>query len=147
MTTPLRTLPARVVRWSRLARWLRAADAVGGFGVTWAAVQAWGPGAGPRLHALLALAAAAGAACVPFVRRRFRPVSGLVALWVSRRLAPGAAAWFIRPGAAARGRPRSLSRMRVATPIGQRTETPIPYGRRSFTRVSESPTTAYLDVL
>jgi len=102
MTTPLRTLPARVVRWSRLARWLRAADAVAGFGVTWAAVQAWVPGAGPRRDALLALAAAAGGACVPFVRRRFRPVSGLVALWVSRRLAPGAAAWFIRPGGAER---------------------------------------------
>jgi hypothetical protein len=102
MTTPLRSLPARVVRWSRLARWLRAADAVGGVGVTWAAVQAWGPGAGPRLRALLALAAAAGAACVPFVRRRFRPVSGLVALWLSRHLEPGAAAWFIRPGGAER---------------------------------------------
>src|SRR6266404_9680581 len=101
MTTPLRTLPARVVRWSRLARWLRAADAVGGFAVAWAAVQARAPG-GPRLHALLALAAAAGAACVPFVRRRFRPVSGLVALWVSRRLEPGTAAWFIHPGGAER---------------------------------------------
>ena len=102
MTTPLRTLPAHVVRWSRLARWLRAADAVAGFAVTWAAVQAWGPAAGPRLHALLALAAGAAGACVPFVRRRFRPVSGLVALWVSRRLEPGAAAWFIRPGGADR---------------------------------------------
>ncbi len=45
------------------------------------------------------------------------------------------------------GRLRSLSRMAVATPIGQSTLTPMLYGRRSFCSVSERPTTAYFVVL
>jgi hypothetical protein len=102
MTTPLRTLPARVVRWSRLARWLRATDAAAAYALTWALVLMWLPAASPRAGALLALAGAAVLASVPLVRRRFRPVSGLVGLFVSRALEPGAAAWFIHPGGADR---------------------------------------------
>ena len=45
------------------------------------------------------------------------------------------------------GRLRSLSVMRVVTPMGHNTETPIPWSRRSLERVSERPTTAYLVVL
>ena len=37
--------------------------------------------------------------------------------------------------------------MAVATPMGQSTETPMPYGRRSFWSVSDRPTTAYFVVL
>ena len=102
MTAPLRSLPARVVRWSRLARWLRAADAVVGWSVAWAAIAVALPDASLRVGALLALAGTAVAGSAPLVRRRFRPVSGLVGLSVSRGLGPGAAAWFIHPGGADR---------------------------------------------
>lgn len=102
MTAPLRSLPARVVWWSQLARWLRAADAVAAWSLAWAAVAAALPDVSLRAGALLALAGAAVAGSAPVVRRRFRPVSGLVGLFVSRGLGPGAAAWFIHRGGADR---------------------------------------------
>jgi hypothetical protein len=37
--------------------------------------------------------------------------------------------------------------MRVATPIGHSTDTPMRYGARSLASVSDRPTTAYFDVL
>src|SRR5207248_1293889 len=47
----------------------------------------------------------------------------------------------------AAGRLRSDSRIRVSTPIGHSTDTPMRWGLRSLASVSDSPTTAYLDVL
>ena len=41
----------------------------------------------------------------------------------------------------------SLWRIRVVTPIGHRTETPMRWRRRSFCKVSDRPTTAYFVVL
>jgi hypothetical protein len=119
MTTPLRTLPARVVRWGWFAPWLRAADAVVAYVLAWAAVSTWLPAAPPRASALLALVVAAVLAAMPFVRHRARPLSGLVGLFVSRDLEPGAAAWFIHPGGADRVLVTGRRGLRlVISPIG-----------------------------
>ena len=79
MRSPLKPLPAPVARWAVAARALRWLDAL----VAWLVV--WGGGA-------LALP----------LRARWRPVSGVVGLAVSARLAPGAEAWYVRPGDAER---------------------------------------------
>jgi hypothetical protein len=102
MRSPLKPLPAPVARWAVAARALRWLDAL----VAWLVV--WGGGALVLPHAsraaaavLAALAVTLGALALP-LRARWRPVSGVVGLAVSARLAPGAEAWYVRPGDAER---------------------------------------------
>jgi hypothetical protein len=97
--TPIRPLPEDITRWGRRARWLRRLDALAGWLVAWALiVVAWGDlEAGPTAVAAAVAVGALGA--LGPIRLRWRPVSGAVGLWVSRGLAPGDRAWYVRPDA------------------------------------------------
>src|SRR3989442_9586134 len=102
MRSPLRPLPAAVARWTVTARLLRWVDALVAWLVVWAAAVMVLPQASPEsVAALAALAVTLGALALP-LRARWRPVSGVVGLAVSARLAPGAEAWYVRPGDAER---------------------------------------------
>jgi hypothetical protein len=100
VTTPLRSLPADVDRWTSRVRYLRWLDALGGVLVLWAAVAAALPTLTPDVQGLLALGALGVLTLVPPIRHRWRPVSAWVALGVSRDLRPGDHAWWVRPGRA-----------------------------------------------
>ncbi|HSE04794.1 MAG TPA: hypothetical protein VLK35_11630 [Methylomirabilota bacterium] len=97
MGTPIRPLPARIARWSASARALRWLDAA----VAWALAWGWGlvvlPDAGVGLPAAGAAALVGLLGAVGPIRARWRPVSGAVGLWMSRMLAPGDRAWYVRP--------------------------------------------------
>ncbi len=107
------------MRWRSIARWLRAADAVAGWGAVWLLLVTARPDVGPRAGALLAAGAAVLLAGVAPLRRRFRPVSGAVGLHVSRHLRPGTAAWFIHGDRAERVLVTGRRGVRlVVSPIG-----------------------------
>ena len=102
MRSPLRPLPAAVVRWTVTARVLRWLDALVAWLVIWGAAALALPRASSASLALLAvLAVILGALALP-LRARWRPVSGPAGLAVSARLAPGDQAWYVRPGDAER---------------------------------------------
>ena len=92
-------MPEAVARWTMRARWLRRIDAL----VAWivagglVAVVADLP---PMAGGLVAAALVAALACIPLIRVGWRPISGVVGLGLSRTLAPGHRAWYVRPGAA-----------------------------------------------
>src|SRR5213593_537429 len=113
MRSPLKPLPAAVASWIVTARVLRWLDAL----VAWLGV--WGgaalalPSASRESLALIAaLVVALGALALP-LRARWRPVSGVVGLAVSRRLSAGDPAWYVRPGAAERVLVTAVRRTRV----------------------------------
>jgi hypothetical protein len=97
MRTPTRAMPRAVERWASRARWLRVVDLAA------AVVAAW-----PVLTLALAVPAGASAVVAPMLvgaaalvrplRLRWRPVSALVSLAVSRALKAGDLAWCIFPG-------------------------------------------------
>lgn len=91
-----------MLRWTRFAGVVRAADTAAGWALLWAVARAGLPGLAPGAVALGAGVGIVVLALVPLVRHRFRPVSGVVALSVSRELRPGATAWLVRPGGAER---------------------------------------------
>lgn len=97
MGTPIRPLPEAVARWSVRARWIRRLDALAAGAFVWGllAVMLPGVGAGARAGAAAVIAGLLGG--VAPIRARWRPVSGPVGLWVSRTLAPGDRAWYVRP--------------------------------------------------
>src|SRR2546426_5707175 len=102
MRSPLRPLPAAVARWAITARLLRWLDALVAWLVVWTGAVVVLPHASVESHAILAaLAVTLGALALP-LRARWRPASGVVGLVVSARLAPGAEAWYVRPGGAER---------------------------------------------
>src|SRR2546422_9022131 len=120
MRSPLRPLPAAVARWAVTARLLRWLDALVAWLVVWTGAVVVLPHASAESHALLAaLAVTLGALALP-LRARWRPASGVVGLVVSARLAPGAEAWYVRPGGAERvlGTARHRTRAVVARPDG-----------------------------
>ncbi len=98
MRSPLRPLPAAVARWAIAARLLRWLDAL----VAWLVVWTGAVVVLPHL----------GALALP-LRARWRPASGVVGLVVSARLAPGAEAWYVRPGGAERVLVTARHRTRV----------------------------------
>ena len=77
-------------------RWLRRLDALAAAGLVWVllAVLLPGVGAGAQAGAAGVIAALLGA--VAPIRVRWRPVSAPVGLWVSRMVAPGDRAWYVR---------------------------------------------------
>jgi len=98
MRAPLRPLPEPVNRWTGYAgmlRWLDAGIAFAGLWIVAALVLADWPGS--EVLIIAALATVAGM-MVPLLRVRWRPVSGIVGIRVSRNLRPGDHAWFVRPG-------------------------------------------------
>lgn len=100
VTTPPRSLPAEIERWTSRVRFLRWLDALAGGLVLWAAVAAALPPVPVDAQGLLALAMLGIVALVPPLRSRWRPVSGWAALALSRDLRPGDHAWWVRPGRA-----------------------------------------------
>jgi hypothetical protein len=96
---PIPPMPEAVARWTMRAQWLRRLDAL----VAWIAV--WGLVGGfadlpPMAQALVAAALVVALAQIPLIRVGWRPISGVVGLGLSRNLAPGHRAWYVRPGAA-----------------------------------------------
>jgi len=118
--TPLAPLPDDVARWTRRLGWLRALDALLAWLVFWAALILVVPDArAVPLAALAAVGVGAGALARP-ARVRWRPVSGPVALRVSRSLRPGDRAWFVRPGDAELVLVTGRRRLRLVVAFGAR---------------------------
>jgi hypothetical protein len=97
--TPIRPLPEGVARWSARARWLRWLDALAAGVLVWGLVAAKLPDVGPGLQAAAAALVVGLLGAITPIRLRWRPISGLVRLWLSRTLAPGDRAWYVRPDA------------------------------------------------
>lgn len=124
MRAPLRPLPESVSRWTSYVTWLRWLDAavafVGCWVVTTIVVPDWPEGERVAIAALATIVAV----MAPTLRVRWRPISAIVGIHVSRRLRPGDQAWFVRPGDArlvlVTGRRRL--RLVIATPDQERDE-------------------------
>jgi hypothetical protein len=97
MRTPVRSLPPTVERWASRARWLRWLEALGAWFLVWLFLALWLENATPVALAMAALALVSVAALAHPVRRRWRPVSALLSVFVSRGLRPGDRAWLILP--------------------------------------------------
>jgi len=99
MRSPVRPLPAEVESWTSRVRWLRWLEALATALVLWLIllVVIDGP---PGLLAVAAVIVVGLAALVTPLRRRWRPISALVGLSVSRELRPGDRAWLVLPGRA-----------------------------------------------
>lgn len=77
--------------------WLRRLDAVAAWLLVWGVLAVVRPDVGAGVQAGAAAVAVGLLGAVPPIRVRWRPVSGPVGLWLSRRLAPGYRAWHVRP--------------------------------------------------
>jgi hypothetical protein len=97
MGTPIRPLPGDIARWSARARWIRRLDALAAGGLVWGLLAVMLPGVGLRVQVVAAAAVVGLLGAVTPIRVRWRPVSGLAGLWVSRALVPGDRAWYVRP--------------------------------------------------
>ena len=113
MRSPLKPLPAAVVRWTVTARVLRWLDALVAWLGVWGGAALAFPSASRESLALLAVLVIGLGALARPLRARWRPVSGVVGLAVSRRLSPGDRAWYVRPGDAERVLVTALHRTRV----------------------------------
>jgi|SRR5687767_5751789 len=97
MRTPMRAVPPNVERAAERERWLRWVDTLLVWLVAWGAVALAWETATPEASAIVALVAVTLGALSGPIRRRWRPVSALVSLSVSRRLKPGDHAWLVLP--------------------------------------------------
>jgi hypothetical protein len=97
MRTPVRSLPPHVERWATRARWLRWLEAVAAWLVVWALLALVLENVVPSASAVGALVLVGLAALARPLRRRWRPISALVALSVSGGLKPGDRAWLVLP--------------------------------------------------
>jgi hypothetical protein len=94
MRTPVRSIPPDVARWSARARWLRWLDAAAAIVAAWPLVASTVDATAAGSLAVTAILVGVGA-FIPSVRVRWRPVSALVSLSVSRGLGPGDVAWCV----------------------------------------------------
>lgn len=95
MRTPMRIVPVNVERAAARWRWLRWVDALVIWLVAWGGVAvAWESAAASESAVVALLTVALAALCGP-IRRRWRPVSGLMAVSASQRLRPGDHAWLV----------------------------------------------------
>ena len=113
MRSPLRPLPAAVVRWTAAVRVLRRLDALAAGLAIWGGAAIAFPSASREPLAVLAVLVAALGALVRPLRARWRPLSGAVALVLSARLSPGDQAWYVRPDHAERVLVTARHRTRV----------------------------------
>ncbi|MGH7387843.1 MAG: hypothetical protein ACREM3_00055 [Candidatus Rokuibacteriota bacterium] len=97
MRTPVRAAPPAVERWASRARWLRSLDALMAWLAIWPFMALLLEDASAGATAVVAGLLVAVAAFVRALRLRWRPVSGLVSLSVSRELRPGDRAWLVLP--------------------------------------------------
>ena len=93
----MRHLPPEIESWMSRARWLRWLDGLATALVLWAIVALTFESAPPFVVAVVSLGLVGLAALVGPVRRRWRPISALVALSVSRPVRPGDRAWLVLP--------------------------------------------------
>ena len=100
MTTPIKPLPGAIERWMGRVGALRWADAAVAWLVVWVGLVVPLHGAGALLPALLATGIVGAGAWLAPVRVRWRPVSAMVGLSMSKTLRPGMRAWYVRPDAA-----------------------------------------------
>jgi hypothetical protein len=96
MRTPVRTVPPAVERWASRAPYLRWLDALAGSALVWPFV-ALALETTAALSALVAAVLVGAASSLWPLRARWRPVSALLALSVSRGLRPGDRAWYVLP--------------------------------------------------
>lgn len=95
MRSPLKPLPEFVDRWARRVRWLRWLDLVVGWVVVWLAGLLVVESLDATDAAIISALLVGAIASIRPVRARWRPVTALVALNVSRRLRPGDRAWYV----------------------------------------------------
>jgi len=95
MRTPVRAVPSNVERAAARGRWLRCLDALLAWLAAWGAVALAWETATPSGSAIVALIAVVLASLGGPIRRRWRPLSALVLLSVSRHLKPGDHAWLV----------------------------------------------------
>ena len=95
MRSPVRFLPANVERWASRARWLRTLDALVAGLVAWGLLSLGLEQVTPLVSAIAAAVLVGLVALARPVRRRWRPLSALVLLSVSRGLRPGGRAWLV----------------------------------------------------
>src|SRR4029453_15586359 len=97
MRSPVRPLPPNVGRWASRARWLGWLDALWAWLLVWAGFALAQRTLTPAAAATAAAVVVGLAALVGPLRRRWRPLGGLVSLSVSRALRPGDRAWLVLP--------------------------------------------------
>jgi hypothetical protein len=97
MRSPIRHLPPEIERWMSRARWLRWLDGLATALVLWPILALMVESAPPFVVAVVSLGLVGLVALVGPVRRRWRPISALVALSVSRPIKPGDRAWLVLP--------------------------------------------------
>lgn len=100
MRSPIRQIPGSIQRWTVLARYLRWLDALAAWVGLWV-VTVFGLATRPlsiEAQVVVSLLMLGVLALIPPIRARWRPVSALVALQVSRGVRPGDRAWLVRPG-------------------------------------------------
>src|SRR5262245_45711862 len=100
MRSPIRPVPPIVLRWSGRARRLRWADGLVAWLAIWGLILALQPTADASALGVLAAVLVLPAAAIPALRRRWRPVSAMVALALSWRVRPGDRAWYVSPDGA-----------------------------------------------
>src|SRR5437867_717049 len=98
MRSPLRPLPEWVSRWTSYAGLLRWLDATVAFAGCWIVAIFVFVDLPETERLLIAALATVAGVMMPLLRVRWRPISGIVGIRVSRRLRPGDHAWFVRPG-------------------------------------------------
>ena len=94
MRTPIRPVPDFVARWKFRARVLRTLDVIAAW-VILCLVVAQVISAPRGDLALIALVVVCACGVIAPLRTRWRPLSALVGVVVSRRLRPGIRAWYI----------------------------------------------------
>jgi hypothetical protein len=95
MRSPIRHLPPEIESWMSRARWLRWLDGLATALVLWAIVALMFESTPPFVVAVVSLGLVGLVALAGPVRRRWRPISALVALSVSRPIKPGDRAWLV----------------------------------------------------
>lgn len=98
MRAPIRSIPRSIARWGTYAWWLRCLDALVASLALWTAATVMLPRASGDARLVLAAVLTVVLALIPPLRVRWRPVSAVVGLVVSRTLRPGDRAWYVSPG-------------------------------------------------
>jgi len=96
MRTPIRSLPHDIDHWVGRARWLRSLDALAAWLTLWAGISFVLPEFSRSGQATVAAVVVAIGMAIAPVRVLWRPVTGWIALSVSRPLRPGDRAWLVR---------------------------------------------------
>jgi hypothetical protein len=95
MRSPVRNLPPPIEAWTSRVRRLRWLEGAATALVLWLILALVSPGVPPIAWALVALIVVILGASVQPLRRRWRPISALVGLSISRELRPGDRAWVV----------------------------------------------------